>query len=341
MIFSRLSSDEIGSFYRQIAVMLRSGVSLSDAVSALSDERDLPRVRKKAARIKKDLADNISLRDSFAKHPNLFSPALIKILSSDIPSEKAAEVLQKFADTEERTGKVSSKVASILVYPVAVLCIAISITLVLLIFVIPVFQEMFSDMGGKLPPLTQLVVSISEVTKSNLLYIIIFFIIVATSFIISRKLFYFVASKLPIIGASLKKIAISNFAEYFSLMLSVDIPLIEALEIAADSIKNPYYAGIFKEIGAKVSDIRGLKEEMRSSCLFPVVLLKTIEIRETPQALETAMAETANFYEKGMGKYIEKKLVIFEVIMMVFLGITIGGLVIAMYLPIFKMASVL
>ena len=339
MIFSRLASDEIGSFYRQIAVMLRSGVSLSDAVSALSDEPDLPRIREKAARIKKDLADNISLRDSFARHPNLFSPALIQILTSGIPNEKAAEVLQKFADTEERAGKVSKKVASILVYPVAVLCIAISITLFILVFVIPVFQDMFSDMGGKLPALTLLVVNISEVIKSNLLYIILFFVIVVVFFIFSRKLFYFVASKLPIIGASLKKIAISNFAEYFSLMLSVDIPLIEALEIAADSIKNPYYADILKEIGARVSDIRGLKEEMKSSCLFPVVLLKTIEISETPQALETAMAETANFYEKGMEKYIEKKLVIFEVIIMIFLGITIGGLVIAMYLPVFKMAG--
>lgn len=341
MIFRRLSSDETGSFYRQIAVMLRSGVSLSDAVSALSDERDLPRIRKKMARIKKDLADNISLGDSFSKHPNLFSPALIKILTSGIPSHKASEVLQKFADTEERAGKVSRKVASILAYPVAVLCIAISITLVILVFVIPVFQEMFSDMGGGLPWLTQLVVSISQVVKSNLIYIILFFIIVGVSFIFSRKFFYFMASKLPIIGASLKKIAISNFAEYFSLMLSVDIPLIEALEIAADSLKNPYYAGIFKKIGARVSDIRGLKEEMRSSCLFPVMLLKTIEISETPQALETALAETATFYEKGMGKHIEKKLIIFEVVMMIFLGITIGGLVIAMYLPIFSMASVL
>ena len=124
-------------------------------------------------------------------------------------------------------------------------------------------------------------------------------------------------------------------------MLSIDIPLIEALEIAADSIKNPYYAGIFKTIGARVSDIKGLKEEMNSSRLFPVVLLKTIEISETPQALETAMTETAYFYQKGMGKYIEKKLVIFEVFMILFLGITIGGLVIAMYLPIFKMASML
>ena len=124
-------------------------------------------------------------------------------------------------------------------------------------------------------------------------------------------------------------------------MLSVDIPLIEALEIAADSVKNPYYAGIFKTIGARVSDIKGLKEEMNSSRLFPVVLLKTIEISETPQALETAMAETAYFYQKGMGKYIEKNLLIFEVFMMLFLGITIGGLVIAMYLPIFKMASML
>jgi len=341
MIFSRLSSEEIGSFYRQIAVMLRSGVSLSDAVSALSDERDLPRIRKKAARIKKDLEDNTSLKDSFARHPNLFSPALIRILTSGISSEKAADVLQKFADAEERTGKVSSKVALILIYPVAVLFIAVLITLAILIFVIPVFQEMFADMGGKLPPLTQLVVSISEMVKSNLLYIILFFIIVAVSFIFSRKFFYFVVSKFPIIGASLKKIAISNFAEYFSLMLSVDIPLIEALEIAADSIKNPYYASIFKKIGTRASDIKGLKEEMKSSRLFPVILLKTIEISETPQALETAMAETAYFYQKGMKKYIEKNLVIFEVFMILFLGITIGGLVIAMYLPIFKMASML
>ncbi len=341
MIFSRLSSEEIGSFYRQIAAMLRSGVLLSDAVSALSDERDLPRIRKKATRIKKDLADNISLKNSLANHPNLFSPALIRILTSGIPSEKAADVLQKFADTEEKTEKVSSKVASILVYPVAVFFIAVSITLAILIFVIPVFQEMFANMGGKLPPSTQLVVSISEVVKSNLLYIILFFVIVAVSFIFSRKFFYFVASKIPIIGTSLKKIAISNFAEYFSLMLSVDIPTIEALEIAADSIKNPYYAGLFKTIGAKISDIKGLKEELRNSNLFPVVLLKTVEISETPQALETAMAETAYFYQKGMGKYIEKNLLIFEVFMMLFLGITIGGLVIAMYLPIFKMASML
>ena len=341
MIFSRLSSNEIGSFYRQVAAMLKSGVSLSDAVSSLSDERDLPRIRKKVARIKKDLTDNISLKDSFARHPNLFNPALIKILTSGIPDEKAAAVLQKFADSEERTGKISGKVASILVYPVVVLCIAVLITLAILVFVIPVFQEMFSDMGGNLPAPTQLVVSISEVVKSNLLYIILFFIIVAVFFIFNRKFFYWVASKLPIIGTSLKKIAISNFAQYFSLMLSVDIPLIEALEIAADSIKNPYYAGMFKTIGVGVSDIKGLKEEMRNSHLFPVMLLKTIEISETPQALETAMAETAYFYQKGMGKYIENNLLIFEVFMMLFLGITIGGLVIAMYLPIFKMASVL
>lgn len=341
MIFSRLSSNEIGSFYRQVAVMLKSGVSLSDAVSSLGDERDLPGIRKKAARIKKDLTDNISLKDSFARHPSLFNPALIKILTSGISNEKAAVVLQKFADSEERTGKVSGKVTSILVYPVVVLCIAVLITLAIIVFIIPVFQEMFSDMGGNLPAPTQLVVSISEVVKNNFLFIILFFIIVAVFFIFNRKFFYWVASKIPIIGISLKKIAISNFADYFSLMLSVDIPLTEAWEIAADSIKNPYYAGIFKNIGARAPDLKGLKEEMRNSRLFPVMLLKTIEISETPQALETAMAETAYFYQKGMGKYIEKNLLIFEVFMMLFLGITIGGLVIAMYLPIFKMASVL
>ncbi len=189
MIFSRLPSEEVGSFYRQIAAMLRSGVSLSDAVSALSDERDLPKIRKKAARIKKDLEDNISLKDSFARHPNLFSPALIKILTSDISSEKAADVLQKFADAEERTGKVSRKLPSILIYPVAVLCIAISITIAILVFVIPVFQEMFADMGGKLPLETQLVVNISEWVKSNLLYIILFFIIVAVSLFSAENFF--------------------------------------------------------------------------------------------------------------------------------------------------------
>lgn len=339
MIFSRPSSDEIASFYRQTAVLLRAGLSLPDAVCALRYERDLPKIRGKLAQIQKDLARSVPLEDCFASHPALFSPALIRAFSSGIPGEKVAEIFEKFADTEEKTARVGGKITSILAYPAAVILVAIFIMFVIIVFVIPVFKEMFADMGEALPPSTQLVIDISDVVHGYFLPIILCLVIAVVFLAINKKFFYASASRLPVIGISLRKIAISNFAEYFSLMLSVGIPLMEAWQSAAGSVKNLHYGELLIKMGVGVSDIVGLKEAMNRSSLFPVMLLTAMDIRPTPQALQMAMAETAGFYQAGMKKNIEKNLLLFEIMMMLVLGTIIGGLVIAMYLPIFKMAG--
>lgn len=339
MIFGKPGFDEISTFYRHMAVMLRSGVPLPEAISALSEEKDLPEIKGRAAVIRKDLAAGIPLGECLEKHPDIFNPVLIRILTGDFVNEIVADLLDKFADTEERTGKGDKRVYSIMIYPLFVLGAAMIITFFLLVFVIPVFQEMFADFGASLPGVTQAVVSISLFIK-NYLYLFVTGVIgLILFFVFNRKYYFLVLSKLPRLGDLQKKIAISTFAEYMSLMLSVRAPLKEAVDHSARSVRNLFYADILNGLTSKSEDVTGLNQAMKDSGLFPKMLIKTMEINQTTNALESAMAETSRYYGKNIGRLIEKQMTVLEILVMLFLGIVVGVLVIAMYMPIFRMAG--
>ncbi|RWX50388.1 Type II secretion system (T2SS), protein F [Candidatus Electrothrix marina] len=247
---SRLSPDELGIFYRQLAVMLRSGVALPEAVTALSAEKELPRIKKRVGRIKKDMAAGCSFTECLTGQRDLFNPALAKILALD-HNAQTADILIRFAEIEERSSEIGNTpktlLKSLLFYPSIVLCIVITITFLMLIFVIPVFEEMFASMGGGLPAPTQLVFDISMMITGNSLNPILLLIIIIALLISAKFFFYWAAGKIPTFRALLEKIAVAEFAEYFSLMIAAGLPFKESLAGSADSVKNPCFAARLKK----------------------------------------------------------------------------------------------
>ncbi|MCI5140182.1 MAG: hypothetical protein D3909_00225 [Candidatus Electrothrix sp. ATG1] len=340
---SRLPSDELGIFYRQLAVMLRSGVALPQAVTALRSEKDLPRIRKRAGKIHKEMATGRSFAECLTRQSDLFNPALDKILALDLPDTQRADILQRFAAVEEHfsevggTGKALLK--SVLWYPALVLTIVTLLTFLLLIFVIPVFEEMFAGLGGGLPAPTQLVVDISTVLAENSPYLLLLLLFFIAFLIFGRTLMYQAAEKMPGIGSLMKKIAVTQFAEYFSLMIAAGLPFRESLADSANSVKNPYFSVLLRGIAERAADIPQLRVQIQKSGLFPEMLVQAAAVSETAEHIGSAMGEAAAFYSKGIKKTAAKKRTLFEVVALFLLGIFVGGIVISMYLPMFTMAE--
>lgn len=330
---------EISAFYRQLAVMITSGVPIEEALATMGREKDLPRMRRIAVKVAGDMAKSTSLGDALAKYPKMFSPVVIKLLTSDIPTGRMAEILFELADTEERSGQILKKTLSMITYPAVVLFIAVLLTIGMCTLVIPKFQDMFYSMGMELPALTKLVLNASTFLKENLWYILTVSIVLIIGIFFNRKTLYAVSARMPVMGSLQKKNATACFSGYTALMLSMNVPFTEALELAAASLKDLHFRSIFRDISAKSANIKEFMHHVSGQGLFPEMLVKSLEFSETPEKVGKAMVETADFYNKYFATAYAKTAMIFEVVILYFLGVTIGAIVIAMYLPIFFLGS--
>ena len=343
-----VTEKEIVIFTRQLATMVGAGLPLVTCFDLAAKSADNPIVREITTRVKKDIESGTSLTEALHKEPKMFDELFVNLVQAGEQSGILDAVLARLATYKEKAASLKAKVKSAMTYPIAVLVIAVIITGILMIFVVPAFAELFGSFGAALPLPTRLVITISEWTQNNWWLVIL--IITAshycfiTAYRKSDRFHLYVdklSLRLPIFGMILKKSAIARFARTFSTMVAAGTPILESLENVARTAGNRVVQHAIMSARASISEGRSLTEPLEASTLFPPMVTQMIHIGETTGNLEVMLQKIADFYEEEVDRAVDSLTALLEPVILVILGTLIGGLVVAMYLPIFQMGSVI
>jgi type IV pilus assembly protein PilC len=342
-----VKAEDIAIFSRQLATMLGAGIPLVQAFEIVGNGHEKPAMQRLVLDIKSDVEGGTSLHEALAKHPLHFDDLFVNLVEAGEQSGALETLLDKVATYKEKSEAIKKKVKKALFYPAAVLVVAVIVSLILLIFVIPQFESLFKGFGADLPAFTQMVVNLSKFVQANGLYMAIvaggagyFFFYFKKR---SRKMREFldrVSLKLPIIGPILKKAAIARYARTLSTMFAAGVPLVEALESVAGACGNIVYEDGVMKMRDEVATGQRLQRAMENTSLFPNMVVQMIAVGEESGSLDAMSGKVATFYEEDVDAAVDSMSSLLEPLIMAVLGVLVGGMVIAMYLPIFKLGSV-
>jgi type IV pilus assembly protein PilC len=343
----KITSEDIAIFSRQLATMLQAGIPLVQAFDIVATGHENPGMQKLLSAIKVDLESGTTLAEALAKHPLYFDKLFVNLVHSGEQSGALETLLDKIAIYKEKTEAIKKKIKKALTYPAAVVAVAIIVTSVLLVFVIPQFESLFQGFGADLPAFTQLVVGISRFVRSNGALILLALAAAAMTFGYFKKrsrrfneLLDRVLLRIPVIGAIMHKAAIARFTRTLSTMFAAGVPLVEAMESVAGATGNIVYEKATLEIRTEVATGQRLQRAMEATELFPNMVVQMVAVGEESGSLDEMCAKVADFYERDVDDAVDNLSSLLEPMIMAILGILVGGLVIAMYLPIFKLGSV-
>jgi type IV pilus assembly protein PilC len=344
----KVNAGDIAIFSRQLATMLGAGIPLVQAFEIIGAGHDKPSMQKLLMEIKADIEGGTSLHEALAKHPLHFDDLYVNLTEAGEQAGALESLLDKIATYKEKTEAVKKKVKKALFYPTAVMIVALIVTTILLIFVIPQFESLFKGFGADLPAFTQMVINLSRFVQSNGIYILVVLGTGAWFFLYSykrsRKMREFLDRamlKFPIIGPILYKAAIARFARTLSTMFSAGVPLVEALESVAGATGNIVFEDGTMKIRDEVATGQRLQRAMENTGLFPNMVVQMIAVGEESGSLDTMSGKVATFYEEDVDNAVDSMSSLLEPLIMAILGVLVGGLVIAMYLPIFKLGAVI
>ena len=343
----KIKPMDIALFTRQLATMMKAGVPLLQAFDITSDGMEKPAMRDLILKIKNDVAGGTTLADSLKSHPLYFDDLYCSLVSSGEQSGALETLLDRIATYKEKTEALKSKIKKAMNYPIAVVCIAVIVTGILLIKVVPQFEEVFQGFGAELPAFTQMVVGLSEIVQAYWLYAIAGLIagIVGLQKLLQRSRsardkFDRLLLKLPIVGPILDKSAVARFGRTLATTFSAGVPLVDALDSVAGASGNVVFEEATKRIKEDVSTGQQLQFAMRNSGIFPAMAIQMVAIGEESGALDEMLDKVATFYEDEVDNMVDGLTSLMEPIIMSVLGVLVGGLIIAMYLPIFQLGSV-
>jgi type IV pilus assembly protein PilC len=343
----KVEPQDIALFSRQLATMLQAGIPMVQAFDIVGNGHDKPAVQKLILAIKADIEAGTSLHEALAKHPLYFNKLYVNLVEAGEHAGALESLLDKIATYQEKTEALKKKIKKALFYPAAVMVVAVIVTLVLLVFVIPQFEDLFKGFGADLPAFTQMVINLSRFiqTKGWMLAIVvggIFF----TFFYFkkrSRAMQEFLDRtllKIPIIGPIMVKAAIARYSRTLATMFAAGVPLVEALTSVAGATGNIVYELGTLKIRDEVSTGNRLQRSMENTGLFPNMVVQMIAVGEESGSLDQMSSKVADFYEADVDAAVDGLSSLLEPMIMAILGVLVGGLVIAMYLPIFKLGSV-
>ena len=343
----RVTKKDIVVFTRQFSTMIDAGLPLVQGLTILAEQSDNRTFKNILKQVTKDVEGGSTLAEALKKHPNVFDDLFVNLVAAGEVGGILDTILQRLAAYIEKAEKLRAKIKGAMTYPIVVMCIAILVIAVILIFVIPVFEDMFASVGSALPAPTQLVVNLSRFVKGNILYIIGALVALFWGFRVYRKsekgrkqtdaLFL----KLPIFGPLLKKVAVARFTRTLGTMISSGVPILDALEIVAKTSGNKVLEEVILEVRGSIAEGQTIAEPLGETDIFPSMVIQMISVGEATGALDTMLEKIADFYDDEVDTAVEALTSMLEPMLMVFLGGSIGGLVVAMYLPIFQMAGAL
>ena len=343
----RITEKDITLFTRQLATMLKSGVPLLQAFDIVAKGHSNPQVARLLLDIRTDVETGNSLQHAFRKFPLYFDDLYCNLIGAGEAAGILDGLLDRLATHREKMLAIKSKIKSALFYPVSIIVVAFIITAIIMIFVIPKFKELFSSFGAELPAPTLMVMAISDFFVEY--WWLIFSITGGAIYGFfytwkrNRKVQHFMDRtllKLPIFGPLIRKATIARWARTLSTMFAAGVPLVEALDSVAGASGNVIYYDATKHIQRDVSTGTSLTVAMQTTEVFPSMVLQMVAIGEEAGSLDAMLAKVADFFEQEVDDAVEALSSLMEPIVMVVLGTLIGGMVVAMYLPIFKMGSV-
>ncbi len=343
----KVKPEDIAVFSRQLATMLAAGIPLVQAFEIVGSGNDKPSMQKLILDVKADVEGGTSLHEALGKHPLYFDDLFVNLVEAGEQAGALESLRDKIATYKEKTEALKKKVKKALFYPAAVLSVAIIVTVILLVFVIPQFESLFKGFGADLPAFTQMVINLSKFVQADGVFIAIVAAGAAWTFIYfkkrSRAMREFldrVALKFPIIGPILVKSAIARYARTLSTMFAAGVPLVEALESVAGATGNIVYENAVMKMKDEVATGQRLQRAMENTGLFPNMVIQMIAVGEESGSLDSMSAKVATFYEAEVDNAVDSMSSLLEPLIMAILGVLVGGLVVAMYLPIFKLGSV-
>ncbi|MCS4503813.1 Type II secretion system protein F [wastewater metagenome] len=344
----RIRSGDIAILMRQMATMLDSGVPIVQALDIIGRGHENPNMQQLVLGIKEDVESGTPLSDSLRKHPMYFDELVCNLIEAGEQAGVLDTLLDKIASYKEKTESIKRKIRKALFYPAAVVCVAIGVTAILLIYVVPQFESLFRGFGADLPAFTRMVIDLSDFTRENWLFILIALVaaVIAAvqSYKRSPKFQHFldrVVLRIPVIGPILHKAAIARFARTLSTMFAAGVPLVDALESVAGATGNSVYGNLVLRMREEVAQGQQLQWAADQTKMFPHMVVQMIAIGEEAGSLDTMLGKVAEFYEEEVDAAIDSLSSLLEPFIMVILGVLVGGLVIAMYLPIFKLGQVI
>lgn len=342
----KITPGDIAVFSRQLATMMKAGVPLVQAFGIVGEGHDNPSMRDLILEIKADVEAGGTFHHALKKHPLYFDDLFCNLVDAGEQSGALETLLEKIATYKEKSESLKAKIKKALVYPVSVLVVAFAVTAILLMFVVPVFAEMFKGFGADLPIFTQFVVGLSDSFIANWYFIIGGIIGVIFGFKTLKQKseafnlwFDSFVLKAPVVSDLTNKSAIARFARTLSTMFAAGVPLVEAMDSVAGAAGNRIYSAAILRIRDDISAGQQLQVSLAQSGLFPNMVIQMVAIGEESGALDDMLGKVADYYEEQVDNAVDSLTALMEPLIMVFLAIVIGGLVIAMYLPIFKMGD--
>ncbi|MBU4001101.1 MAG: type II secretion system F family protein [Proteobacteria bacterium] len=341
----KVKSKDIIIFSRQFSTMIDAGLPILQCMEILHTQQENKTFQKIIKKIKETVEGGSTLAEALKQFPKQFDDLFVNMISAGEAGGILDTILKRLAGYLEKSAKLKGKVKGALTYPVIVLLISLLVTAVILIFVIPVFQEMFSSLGGVLPAPTRVVVALSNFVKSKIIFIIVGIIL----FIIAFKKYYSTENghktidrlvlKIPIFGLLIRKVAVSKFTRTMGTMLTSGVPILSALDIVARTAGNKTIETSIYSVRSAISEGRTMADPLLETGVFPSMVCSMIAVGESTGALDTMLSKIADFYDEEVDQAVDNLTAMIEPFMMVFLGVVVGGLLIAMYLPIFTMAG--
>jgi type IV pilus assembly protein PilC len=345
---SRITPKDIAVFSRQLATMLKSGVPLVTSMQIISGGLKNPRMRTMVDKIRANVESGSSLYEALCEYPVQFDLLYTNLVKAGESAGVLDTILDNIATHKERIESIKGKIRKALYYPAAVIAVAIIVSSILLIFVIPQFEGIFQSFGSELPAFTKMVVGASRYMRANGIYILAGFIGIVTAIIMAKKrsnrFAFFLdrtSLKLPIIGTILEQAAIARFCRTLAITFAAGVPLVDALEIVSGATGNRVYDMAAMRIREDVSVGHQLQMAMQQSGVFPNMVIQMAAIGEEAGSLDNMLIKVAEAYEEEVNNSVDALSSLLEPAIIVFVGVVVGTMVVAMYLPIFKMAAVI
>lgn len=341
----KITMKDIVVFTRQFATMIDAGLPLVQCLEILSSQQENKTFKDVLVKVKEDVESGSTFADALKKHPKAFSELYVNLVAAGEVGGILDTILNRLAAYIEKAMKLRKKVKSAMTYPTTIVGIAVIVIAVILVFVIPTFAKMFEDFGSALPMPTQIVINLSNFVQDYILLII--GVIILMIFTVKKiyatekgreKIDHW-ALKAPVFGVLIRKVAVAKFSRTLSTMISSGVPILDGLEIVQKTAGNRTIEKAIAKVRMSISEGNTIAEPLKESGVFPPMVCQMIEVGEQSGALDTMLAKIADFYDDEVDDAVNNLTAMMEPMLMLFLGTTVGGLVIAMYLPIFKLAG--
>ncbi len=342
----KVREKDLVIFTRQFSTMIDAGLPIIQCLEILRDQTENKAFRKVLRKLKKDVEEGATFSDALRKHPKVFDRLFVNLVAAGEAGGILDVTLTRLAAYLEKVASLKKKVRGAMTYPAIVVAIAVIVIAVILIYVIPVFAGLFKDAGVPLPALTLLVINISNFTKNYFHWIILGLVIFGFLFQRFRKTkrgrditdrFFL---RVPVFGILLKKVALARVTRTLGTMLGSGVPILESMELVAATAGNTVIEKAIRQAQTAVSQGKTLSEPLQESGIFPPMVVHMVSVGEATGALDSMLSKVADFYDEEVDATVEALTSLLEPMLIVFLGVTIGGLLVAMYMPIFQLADV-